>query len=61
MKRVLFQLIGAVLASLAHGPLLLTTCSPPSGTAAQLAIAIMLSFTFFALHMKTWPYKARFS
>jgi len=27
------------------------------GTIAQLAVAIMLSFGFFALQMKTWPYK----
>jgi hypothetical protein len=27
------------------------------GTIAQLAAAIMLSFGFFALQMKTWPYK----
>ena len=27
------------------------------GTIAQLVTAIMLSFGFFALQMKTWPYK----
>lgn len=27
------------------------------GTIAQLSTAIILSFSFFALHIKTWPYK----
>lgn len=27
------------------------------GTVAQLSVAIVLSFAFFALHMYTWPYK----
>jgi hypothetical protein len=27
------------------------------GTVAQLSVALVLSFGFFALHMKTWPYK----
>jgi ABC-type branched-subunit amino acid transport system substrate-binding protein len=27
------------------------------GTVAQLSTAIVLAFTFFAIHVKTWPYK----
>jgi len=27
------------------------------GTVAQLCAAIMIAFGFFAMHIKTWPYK----
>ena len=29
------------------------------GTVAQLSVAIILSFGFFALHLQTWPYKVK--